>query len=85
MSSDIEERMKAAKTTAKSFRFTPREWSMIEAEASRLNMSKAFFVQLAVTAAIGKFKPLPRFDYSDFLPEAVVKAEANKSILQMAQ
>jgi hypothetical protein len=59
MSSNIEERMKVAKTTAKSFRFTPREWSMIEAEASRLNMSKAFFVQLAVTAAIGKFKPLP--------------------------
>lgn len=58
---------------------------MIEAEANRLNMSKAFFVQLAVTAAIGKFKPLLRFDYSDFLSEGEVKVEANKSILQMAQ
>jgi hypothetical protein len=67
--------MKAAKTTAKSFRFTPREWNIIEAEANRLNMSKAFFVHLAVTNAIGKFKPLPRFDYSDFLPEGVIKTE----------
>src|SRR5215475_7313271 len=64
----IEERTKAAKTTARSFRFTPQEWDMIEAEALRLNMSKAFFVHLAVADAIGKFTPLPRFDYSDFLP-----------------
>jgi hypothetical protein len=67
--------MKTAKTTAKSFRFTPQEWDMIAAEAIRLNMSKAFFVHLAVTNAIGKFTPLPRFDYSDFLPEGVAKAE----------
>jgi hypothetical protein len=67
--------MKTAKTTAKSFRLTPQEWDMIEAEAGRLNMSKAFLVHLAVTNAIGKFKPLPRLDYSDFLPEGIVKAE----------
>jgi hypothetical protein len=80
----IDERMKTVKTTARSFSFTPREWNMIEAEASRLNMSKAFFVHLAVTNAIGKFKPLPRFDYSDFLPEGVVKAEGTSIRHQMA-
>jgi hypothetical protein len=53
--------MKTVKTTAKSFRFTPQEWNMIEDEAKRLNMSKAFFVHLAVTNAIGKFRPLPPF------------------------
>jgi hypothetical protein len=67
--------MKTAKTTAKSFRFTPQEWDMIEAEAMRLNMSKAFFVHLAVTNAIGKFKPAPRFDYSYFVSEGEFKAE----------
>jgi hypothetical protein len=56
--------MKTAKTLAKSFRFTPQEWDMIEAEATRLNMSKAFFVHLAVTNSLGKFTPLHRFDYS---------------------
>jgi hypothetical protein len=81
---NIDERIKKAKTTARSFRFTPQEWDMIEAEASRLNMSKAFFVHLAVTNAIGKFTPLPRFDYSDFLPEKVVKAESPSIRHQMA-
>jgi hypothetical protein len=80
----IKERMKTAKTTAKSFRFTPQEWNTIEAEANRLNMCKAFFVHLAVTNAIGKFKPLPRFDYSDFLPEGVVKGEGTSIPHQMA-
>ena len=81
---NIEERMKTAKTTARSFRFTPQEWDVIEAEASRLNMSKAFFVHLAVTNAIGKFLPLPRFDYSDFLPEGVVRDEGTSIPHQMA-
>jgi hypothetical protein len=76
--------MKTAKTTAKSFRFTPREWNMIEAEANRLNMSRAFFVHLAITNAIGKFTPLPRFDYSDFLPEEVVKDEGTSIPHQIA-
>jgi hypothetical protein len=81
---NIEERMKTARTTARSFRFTPQEWDMIEAEASRLNMSRAFFVHSAVTNAIGKFKPLRRFDYSVFLPEGVVKDEGTSIPHQMA-
>jgi hypothetical protein len=76
--------MKTENTTAKSFRFTPQEWDMIAGEAIRLNISKAFFVHLAVTNAIGKFTPLPRFDYSDFLPEGVVKAEGTSIPHQMA-
>jgi hypothetical protein len=84
LAANIEERVKTAKTTSRSFRFTPQEWDIIEAEASRLNMSKAFFVHLAVTNAIGKFTPLPRFDYSDFLPEGVVKAEGTSIRHQMA-
>jgi hypothetical protein len=80
----IEERTKTGKTTARSFRFTPQEWDMIEAEASRLNMSKAFFVHLAVTNAIGKFTPLPRLDYADFLPKGVVKSEGTSIPHRMA-
>jgi hypothetical protein len=76
--------MKITKTTAKSFRFTPQEWNMIEVEANRLNMSKAFFVHLAVTNAIGKFTPLPRFDYSDFLSEGETKWRGDKNIYQRA-
>jgi hypothetical protein len=57
---------------------------MIKAEASRLNTSKAFFVHLAVTNAIGKFTPLPRFDCSDFLPGGVVKDEGTSIPHQMA-
>jgi hypothetical protein len=76
--------MKTTKTRAKSFRFTPHEWDMIEAEAMRLNMSKAFFVHLAVTNAIGNFEPLSRFDYSDFLSEGETKACGDKTIYQMA-
>jgi hypothetical protein len=72
--------MKTAKTTAKSFRFTPQEWDMIAAEAIRLNMSKAFFVHLAVTNAIGKFTPLSPFDYSDFLSESSTKGRGDKNI-----
>jgi hypothetical protein len=84
LAATIQRRMKTAKTTARSFRFTPQEWDMIEVEASRLNMSKAFFVHLAVTNVIGKFTPLPRFDYSDFLPEGVVKGEGTSIPHQMA-
>jgi hypothetical protein len=57
---------------------------MIEAEAIRLNMSKAFFVHLAITNAMGKFTPLPRFDYSDFLSEGETKGRGDKNIYQMA-
>jgi hypothetical protein len=57
---------------------------MIEAEANRLNMSKAFFVHLAVTNAIGKFTPLPRFDYSVFLSEGETKGRDDNNIYQMA-
>jgi hypothetical protein len=55
-----------------------------EAEAIRLNMSKAFFVHSAVTNAIGKFKPLPQFDYSDFLSESETKGRGDNNIYQMA-
>jgi hypothetical protein len=60
LAANIEERMKTAKTTARSFRFTPQEWNMIETEASRLNMSKAFFVHLAVRQSHQSHYLLPK-------------------------
>jgi hypothetical protein len=61
-----------------------QEWGMIEAESIRLNMSKAFFVHLAVTNAIGKFKPIPRFDYSDFVSDGETKECGDETIYQIA-
>jgi len=64
-------------TQVRAFRFTPTEWTAIERECQRLNMSPTFYVRSAVLSSIGRFKPLVP---NDFWNEGEVKGNPNPDI-----
>lgn len=74
---------------ARTFRFTPHEWTAIETECRRLNMSMGFYAKYVMLSAIGKLRPLelkyPFLDESHFRAEGDEILYKSKGMMEKVQ